>query len=67
MGGAFAVHQICAHESDQLKEAVFDFRDLPKHVQDQISDQSNRDLNTDGILRAADEVGKNSSICQRRL
>jgi hypothetical protein len=45
----FAMHQIGSKESNQLQETVLDFGYLLKRVHDQISDESNRDLDLDCI------------------
>ena len=51
------MHQVGAHESNELEEAVFGFAHLPQHVQEQIDDQRHSDLDADCILGTTDEVG----------
>src|SRR5438876_7121288 len=50
------MHQVGAHESDEFEEAVLDFGNLSQHLQKQVSDQRDCDLDAHGILGTPDEV-----------
>src|ERR1700693_1364081 len=51
------MHEVSAHESNEFEEAVFGLRYLLQEVQEQKGDQGYGDLNANGILGTADEVG----------
>src|ERR1700722_6948118 len=53
--GIFSVHQIGAHESNELEEARTVFRDLLQHAQHEMDDEGDGDLDAHGVFRSSDE------------
>ena len=59
------MHEIGAHESNQLEEAVVCFRDLLQRAQQQEGDQRDGELGAHGVLGAAEEFGDLQRLLQR--
>src|ERR1700722_483189 len=54
--GIFSVHQIGAHESNELEEARTVFRDLLQHAQPEMDDEGDGDLDAHRVFRSSDEL-----------
>jgi hypothetical protein len=50
------MHEIGAHESNKLQKAVSIFGDLLEGAQQKKGDQSDGDLDGDGVFRSSDEL-----------
>ena len=51
----FSMHEIGAHESNELEEARDVFDDLMQGAQEKKGDQRDRDLDAHGVFRSSDE------------
>jgi hypothetical protein len=56
-GEISAMHEVRAHESSGFEQGLLVLRHLPQQAQEEGGDQRDGDLNANGILGAADEVG----------